>query len=167
MKTIPTRWDFWTKGQKSTFVTFVYLILYTPPVWVSKIGRGGYRRFVTSTPFPCTNIFSACICVLIGADVHNGARSAPWRLLAWYNVNIAALISTQNIDTTATRTRKILEYNNSEKFARQTGSPLVFDASQKGNWENVRNECINGKPFRFNCDILEPPPSVSQQYATT
>ena len=67
--------------------------------------------------------------------------------------------------TTATfATRKILEYNNSEKFARQAGPPLVFDASQKGNWENVRNECFNGKPFRFSGDILEPPPSVSQQY---
>lgn len=47
-----------------------------------------------------------------------------------------------------------------EKLERQAGPPLVFDASQKGNWENIRNEAMNGKPFRFRSDILEDPPNV-------
>lgn len=55
---------------------------------------------------------------------------------------------------------QISECNNLEKLARQAGPPLVFDASQKGNWENIRNEAINGKPFRFKREILEAPLNV-------
>lgn len=40
---------------------------------------------------------------------------------------------------------------------------MVFDASQKGNWENIRNEAINGKPFRFKREILEAPLNVSRR----
>lgn len=59
---------------------------------------------------------------------------------------------------------QVLEYNNEEKKARQVGPPLVFDASQKGNWENIRNETMNGKPFRFKSEAFEPPPSVRITY---
>ncbi|CAM9587870.1 unnamed protein product, partial [Discosporangium mesarthrocarpum] len=56
--------------------------------------------------------------------------------------------------------RKVLEYNNVHKFSRQEGRREVFDVSQKGNWENVRNETLNGKPFRFRSDKFESPPSA-------
>ncbi|CAM9877744.1 unnamed protein product [Scytosiphon promiscuus] len=51
--------------------------------------------------------------------------------------------------------RKILEWNNLEKLARQTGAFSVFDTSQKGNWENTRNELVNGKHCRLKGTILE------------
>ncbi|CAM9361361.1 unnamed protein product, partial [Ectocarpus sp. 12 AP-2014] len=51
--------------------------------------------------------------------------------------------------------RKILECNNIEKLARQTGPLSVFDASQKGDWDNTRNETVNGKPYRLKSTILE------------
>ncbi|CAB1096745.1 unnamed protein product [Ectocarpus sp. CCAP 1310/34] len=42
-----------------------------------------------------------------------------------------------------------------EKLARQTGPLSVFDASQKGDWDNTRNETVNGKPYRLKGTILE------------
>lgn len=49
-----------------------------------------------------------------------------------------------------------------EKLSRQTDPPVAFDGSQKGNWENVRNEVTNGRPFRFRSEIFETPPSVRE-----
>ncbi|CAN0284943.1 unnamed protein product [Ectocarpus sp. 6 AP-2014] len=56
--------------------------------------------------------------------------------------------------------RKILECNNMEKLARQTGPLSVFDASQKGDWNNTRNETVNGKPYRLKGTILDALPQA-------
>ena len=51
--------------------------------------------------------------------------------------------------------QQILESNYVEKHKRQTGPPLVFDASQKGDWDNIRNGYVDGKPSRIKREILE------------
>lgn len=55
---------------------------------------------------------------------------------------------------------QILERNNVEKLARQTGPNSVYDASQRGDWNNTRNETINGKPCQLKGTILEELPQV-------
>ncbi|CAM9396635.1 unnamed protein product [Pylaiella littoralis] len=56
--------------------------------------------------------------------------------------------------------RKILEANNLEKLARQTSPHSVFDVSQRGDWDNTRNETVNGKPCRQRGTILEALPKA-------
>lgn len=58
---------------------------------------------------------------------------------------------------------QILEYNNEEKTVRQAARCRLFDVSQKGNGENIRNETINGKPVRFRSDMLEDPLKVRRE----
>lgn len=56
---------------------------------------------------------------------------------------------------------QVLEFNNQERLARCTGPPALFDPSQKGNWENVRNETMNRRSFQFKSEAFEPLPVVS------
>lgn len=55
---------------------------------------------------------------------------------------------------------QILECNNFEKLARQTRVLTVFDVSQRGDWNNTRNETVNGKPCHLKGTILEELPKV-------
>ncbi|CAN0006032.1 unnamed protein product, partial [Choristocarpus tenellus] len=57
--------------------------------------------------------------------------------------------------------KKVVEHNNVQKLARQREGLELFDVSQKGSWENVRNEALNGKAFRFRSDKFDSPPTVS------
>lgn len=52
-----------------------------------------------------------------------------------------------------------------EKLARQTAPLPVFDASQRGDWDNTRNETVNGKPCRLKGTILEALPQVRAIHA--
>lgn len=65
-----------------------------------------------------------------------------------------------NMDVTGVQ---ILERNNLEKLARQTGELSVFDVSQRGDWNNTRNEAINGKPCQLRGTVLEELPKVRKQ----
>eukprot|EP00903_Cladosiphon_okamuranus_P020889 g19182.t1 len=56
--------------------------------------------------------------------------------------------------------QKILECNNLEKLARQSRAFSVFDASQRGDWNNTRNETLNGKPCRVKGTILDELPQA-------
>lgn len=56
--------------------------------------------------------------------------------------------------------KQIMEENNLETIARQTGPQSVFDVSQRGDWDHTRNETLNGKPCRQRGTILEELPKV-------